>query len=195
VSTPAVVLALAVVATVVAALAIVQLLPTLQLQLGGLALVTVCLPLGVVLGAGLVGTFLGDVIAPRLSAWHRDHAVVLASLFVAGVAALLAFAEFGLVLLAAFGLLAGVSTEFGRLAFQSLMQREAPGGAQGRVFVRYEVAFQLAWVAGAFFPAILSIGFRTGTLLLAAFYLALGVAYLVWPRLPRRSTEASPATG
>jgi len=151
---------------------------------------------GVVLAAGLAGAFLGDVIAPRLSALQRDEAVVLASLFVAGVAALLAFAEFGLFLLAVFGLLAGMSTEFGRLAFQSLMQRSAPGGAQGRVFVRYEVVFQLAWVAGAFFPAVLSIGFRTGMLLLAAFYLVLGVAYVVWPRLPRQRARASaPAPG
>jgi hypothetical protein len=151
---------------------------------------------GVVLAAGIAGTFLVDLIAPRLSAWRRDEAVVLASLFVAGVAALLAFAEFGLPLLAVFGLLAGMSTEFGRLAFQSLMQRTAPGGAQGRVFVRYEVVFQLAWVVGAFFPAVLSIRFRTGMLLLASFYLVLGVAFIVWPRLPRRrDTTSAPAPG
>jgi hypothetical protein len=146
---------------------------------------------GAVLAAGVAGTFLGDVIAPRLSAWRRDEAVVLASLFVAGVAALLAFVEFGLPLLAAFGLLAGMSTEFGRLAFQSLMQLHAPGGAQGRVFVRYEVVFQLAWVAGAFFPAVLAIRFRTGMFLLAAFYLVLGVAFIVWPRLPGRRASTS----
>ncbi|MFL5796959.1 MAG: hypothetical protein ACJ77A_03380 [Actinomycetota bacterium] len=148
----------------------------------------------VVLAGGLAGAFLGDVVAPRLS--RRDQAAVLASLFVAGVAALLAFAEFGLVLLAVFGLLAGVSTEIGRLAFQSLMQRSAPGSAQGRVFVRYEVLFQLAWVAGAFLPALLSIKFRTGMLLLAGFYLALGAAYAMWPRLARRREQASePAPG
>ncbi len=139
---------------------------------------------GLVLAGGTVGTFLADLIAPRLSAWHRDEAVVLASLFVAGVAALMAFAEFGLLLLSVFGLVAGMSTEFGRLAFQSLMQRTAPGGAQGRVFVRYEVVFQLAWVAGAFVPAVLSMPFRTGMALLAVFYVVLGVAYIVWPRLP-----------
>jgi two-component system sensor histidine kinase BaeS len=50
----ALVLVLAVLATVAASAAIVRLLPTLQLQLGALALLTVCLPLGVVLGSGLV---------------------------------------------------------------------------------------------------------------------------------------------
>jgi two-component system, OmpR family, sensor histidine kinase BaeS len=50
----ALVLVLAVLATVVASAAIVRLLPTLQLQLGALALLIVCLPLAVVLGSGLV---------------------------------------------------------------------------------------------------------------------------------------------
>jgi two-component system sensor histidine kinase BaeS len=50
----ALVLALAVLAAVVASVAIVRLLPTLQLQLGALALLIVCLPFGVVLGSGLV---------------------------------------------------------------------------------------------------------------------------------------------
>jgi hypothetical protein len=145
---------------------------------------------GVVLAAGFAGTFIGDLIAPKLSTLKRDGAVVLASLFVAGVAAALAFVEYGLPLLAVFGLLAGMSTEFGRLAFQSLMQQHAPGGSQGKVFVRYEVVFQLAWVAGAFFPAVLAIPFRTGTFLLAAFYLVLGGAFVVWSRMPGHRAAA-----
>jgi two-component system sensor histidine kinase BaeS len=48
------VLALGVVATALASVAIVRLLPSLQLQLAALALVAVCLPLGVVLASGLV---------------------------------------------------------------------------------------------------------------------------------------------
>ncbi len=40
------------------------------------------------------------------------------------------------------------------------MQRLAPGGSYGRVFVRYEVLFQLAWVGGALIPALAPIDFR-----------------------------------
>jgi signal transduction histidine kinase len=54
VSTIALVLALAVLASGLAAAAILRFLPTLQLQLVALALVAVCLPLGVVLASGLV---------------------------------------------------------------------------------------------------------------------------------------------
>jgi hypothetical protein len=144
---------------------------------------------GLLIVAGMTGAFLGDVIAPRISERLRDEATVLAALFTAGTAGAVAFAAFDLPILMAFAALAGASTEFGRLAFQSLMQRSAPGGAHGRVFVRYEVAFQLAWVCGAFVPAILPIEFRPGILLLALFYLVLGAWFLVWPRLQARPEE------
>lgn len=133
---------------------------------------------GILLGAAAAGAFLGDVVAPRLSRLLREEAVVFASLAAAGVAALFAFARFGLLTLAIFAGFSGMATEFGRLAFQSLMQRSAPAGAHGRVFIRYDILFQLAWVGGAFIPAALGFSFRTGVLIMAVFYLALALNYL-----------------
>jgi hypothetical protein len=104
----------------------------------------------------------------------------------AGVGAVLAFAAFSLPVLAVFGLVVGASSELGRLAFQSLMQRMAPGGAHGRVFVRYEVIFQLAWVLGALIPSMLPIEFREGFLILAALYLVAGIGYLTPDIVARR---------
>jgi hypothetical protein len=137
----------------------------------------------VVLAAGgVVGTFLADVVAPRVPTTTREEAVVIACVSAACIGALLAFELFGLPLLTIYALVAGAATEFGRLAFQSLMQRHAPEGAQGRVFVRYEVLFQLAWVAGAFIPALLPIDFRLGILILAGFYGLLAVVSVVRAR-------------
>jgi hypothetical protein len=133
----------------------------------------------VIAGAGVAGAFLADLVAPRVPMRVREEAVVIASVAAAGVSALLAFEIFGLPLLSVYALVAGAAGEFSRLAFQSLMQSSAPPGALGRVFVRYEALFQLGWVAGAFIPALLPIPFRTGILLLAAFYGALAAAYIV----------------
>jgi hypothetical protein len=116
----------------------------------------------------------------------REEAVVVACVIAAGVGAVLAFAVFELPFLLLFGLVVGASAELGRLAFQSLMQRLAPGGAHGRVFVRYEVIFQLAWVAGALIPAMLPIDFRGGFLILAGLYLVAGVGYLTPDIVARR---------
>jgi hypothetical protein len=139
--------------------------------------------LGVLIVGGATGQLLGDFLAPYLPRGIREEAVVLIALAAAGGAALFAFATFSLISLAAFALLAGTATRLGQLAFASLMQRSAPGGAHGRVFVRYEVLFQIAWVGGAFLPAILPIAFRPGVLILAAFYVAIGFVFFVRPRV------------
>lgn len=150
---------------------------------------------GVLAAAATVGGFLGDLVAPRLPSSLREEVVVIGCVVVAGISALLAFEAFGLPVLAAFAAIAGMATEFGRLAFQSLMQRHAPGGAYGRVFVRYEVLFQLAWVVGALLPAMLPIGFREGILILAGFYLVIGLGYLVRPYLERRRATREASDG
>jgi hypothetical protein len=141
---------------------------------------------GILVAAGLVGAFLADLLAPRLRERLREDLVVLASLLVAALAAFGAFEAFTLPMLTAFAFVAGSATELGRLAFQSLMQREATSGALGRVFVRYEVMFQVGWIVGAIVPAVLPIGFHAGILLLGAFYAAAGASYLAWPSVERR---------
>ena len=123
------------------------------------------------------GGFMADVLAPRLPETLREEFIVVGCTIAAGLGAFLAFQAFSLPVLAIFGLTAGAATELGRLAFQSLMQAHAPEGGLGRVFVRYEVMFQLSWVAGAFGPAVLPIDFKAGMLIIAGFYLALAGAW------------------
>ena len=144
---------------------------------------------GAVLAAALIGGFLADVLAPRLPQSVREEVVLIACVIAAAISALLAFEAFFLPVLAVVGLLLGAATEFGRLAFQSLMQRGAPAGALGRVFVRYEVIFQLSWVGGALLAALLPIDFRGGMLALAVFYAAVGLSYLLWPGGSLRGRE------
>ena len=151
---------------------------------------------GLLAGGGVAGGFLADLLAPRLPAAVREEVVVIACVIGAGIGALLGYAFFRLPVLIGFALLAGAASEFGRLAFQSLMQRHAPAGALGRVFVRYEVLFQLAWVAGAVLPAVLPLSFRSGILLLAGFYMALAIVFFARPMLDSARTPAGdPGTG
>jgi hypothetical protein len=129
--------------------------------------------------AAAAGGFLADLLAPRLPENLREEFIVVGCTVAAGLGAFLAFQAFSLPVLSLFALTAGAATELGRLAFQSLMQANAPEGALGRVFVRYEVMFQLSWVAGALGPAVLSIDFKEGILMVAGFYLALAAAWAV----------------
>jgi hypothetical protein len=129
--------------------------------------------------AAAAGGFLADLLAPKLPETLREEFIVVGCTVAAGLGAFLAFQAFSLPVLALFALTAGAATELGRLAFQSLMQAHAPEGALGRVFVRYEVMFQLSWVAGALGPAVLSIDLKGGILMVAGFYLALAAAWAV----------------
>jgi hypothetical protein len=146
---------------------------------------------GVLAAAAVLGGFLADVSAPRLPPTVQEELVVIGCVLAAGFGALVAFEFFALPVLALFSVVAGATTELGRLAFQSLMQRNAPEGALGRVFVRYEVGFQLAWVAGAFLPAVLPIAFRQGILALAGFYVAVGAAYFAMRRADKLAAESA----
>jgi hypothetical protein len=146
----------------------------------------------VIAGAGVAGGFVADLVAPGVPTDTREEAIVIASVSAAGVGALLAFEIFGLPLLTVYALVAGAAGELTRLAFQSLMQNNAPPRALGRVFVRYEVLFQVAWVGGALLPALFPIRFRAGILMLAAFYGALGVAYVVRTQRRRRRPPPPP---
>jgi len=148
---------------------------------------------GVLAAAGVAGGFLADMLAPMLPTNTREEAVVVACVSAGAIGALLAFELFGLPLLTVYALVAGAAAELGRLAFQSLMQRHAPEGALGRVFVRYEVVFQLAWVGGAFAPALLPIHFRLGIFILAALYVLTAGAYTLHARRSRGSGGPSPA--
>jgi hypothetical protein len=141
---------------------------------------------GVLAAAATAGGYFGNVVAPRLPSSMREEAVVVASVGAAGVGAVVAFVAFTLPVLAVFALVVGATSELGRLAFQTLMQRLVPSGAHGRVFVRYEVIFQLAWVGGALIPALAPIDFREGFLILAALYLVAIIGFLTPDVLARR---------
>ena len=59
-----------------------------------------------------------------------------------------------------------VSTS-GRLAFDSLVQRDAPDANRGRSFASFELRFQIVWVIGAVIPVLVRIPLTVGFLAIA----------------------------
>jgi hypothetical protein len=105
--------------------------------------------LAVVIAAAGVGGFVGSVVAPLLRAVLRETLLLLATLVAMGLAAWWASTSFGVAAAAALGGVVGLSAAAARLAFDSLLQHDAPTQIRGRTFARYETIFQLWWVAGA----------------------------------------------
>lgn len=148
--------------------------------------------IAVLMAAAVGGTFLGDLLAPRLPRGVREEAIVLFAVVGAGTGAFLAFTAFALPVVAVFVTFVGTATRLGQLAFASLMQRHAPGGAHGRVFVRYEVLFQLSWIVGAFIPAVLPIPFKPGLLVLGGAFFVAAVVFLLPSQRAARGAGTSP---
>ncbi len=65
------------------------------------------------------------------------------------------------------GFAVGLSVSSGKLAFDSIVQRDAPDANYGRSFARFETRFQLMWVFGALIPVIFTLPARLGFLVLA----------------------------
>ncbi len=143
---------------------------------------------GLVLGASMAATLLGNAIAPRLRAVAREERILTAALV------LVALSGVGLARLEgrlwAVGVAAaiGLATGAGKLAFDSLVQRDAPALERGRSFARYEAGFQLVWVVGALLPVVVTTPLRQGFDVLGLGAALAAVAYL----FTERRLQASP---
>jgi hypothetical protein len=124
---------------------------------------------GLVLAASGVGSLLGALVAPALRrAGVAEERIVQIVLGVTTGAAVLAAWTGGLGAAAGLAFCVGVSAASAKLAFDSVVQRDAPDANRGRSFAKFETRFQLTWVVGAFIPVIVTIPVQIGFLVVAA---------------------------
>jgi hypothetical protein len=124
--------------------------------------------MGIVLVCTGAGALCGSAIAPAVRRGLVEERMLMLALSV-GVAGGLTAAWWGglggSILLAAIVALVATS---GRLAFDSLVQRDAPDANRGRSFASFELRFQIVWVVGAVIPVLVTIPARAGFLAIAS---------------------------
>lgn len=151
---------------------------------------------GAVLAASMAGSFAGAAVAPGLRKRVAEERILQGALVLVVGAGLAGVWIGGLAAAALLAATVGVSAAAGKLAFDSIVQRDAPDAVRGRTFARFETRFQLAWVAGAALPVAVTIpsGMGMGVLALTAAvalssYLAalraMGHRHLELPPAPR----------
>ncbi len=145
----------------------------------------------VVLGAG-IGSLVGARLAPALRRRIPEERIVVSVLGATAVVG--AFAVWNGTIFGAFLLSATVafSASAGKLAFDSLVQRDAPDANYGRSFARFEARFQLMWVIGAFVPVILPLSLQLGFALITIAAAAVAASYVAGVRSARDSPVRSP---
>lgn len=135
---------------------------------------------GVVLAASAVGGFLGVVVTPVLRRRLKEETILAGALVVPAVVALFAARDGGRVGSIAIAFTIAIGAACGRIAFDSLLQRDGPEHLRGRAFARFETRFQLCWVAGALIPVALLdvLTRRSGFFLLALVLGFAGLSYV-----------------
>lgn len=138
---------------------------------------------GVVGILAVAGSLGGARLAPQLRSRVPEERMISGSLvLLLGVGLFAALAGGDLLGPALLGFSVSFATVTGKLAFDSLVQRDAPDANYGRSFARFEARFQLAFAVGAFLPVMVRMGVTLGAWLVAiatgaalASYLAGGV--------------------
>lgn len=137
----------------------------------------------VVLAASGVGALLGSLLAPVLRNGGRSEERMLELVLGGtGTAGLVAAWAGGLTAAAALAMWVGMAACTGKLAFDSLVQRDAPDANRGRSFAKFETRFQLTWVVGAFIPVVVPIPLAVGFLVLALMAAFALVSYIAGQR-------------
>jgi predicted MFS family arabinose efflux permease len=146
---------------------------------------------GLVLLAAGAGSFLGSMLVARARAVLREPAILLGSLLGIAVVSFAFAANFSLRTALIVTLVAGVGTTAARLAFDALVQKDAPEEVRGRTFARYETIFQLCWVTGAAISAGIHFSAANGFRAVGAICIAgiLFAARSAIARTPRRRAE------
>lgn len=117
---------------------------------------------GVVLVLAGLGALLGARMAPQLRERIAEERMLQAVLAVIAAGALFAAFSFDLFGAAVLSFVVASGALTGKLAFDSLVQRQAPDANYGRSFARFEARFQFAWVVGAFIPAVIPLNLAVG---------------------------------
>ncbi|HEX2041330.1 MAG TPA: MFS transporter [Acidimicrobiales bacterium] len=132
---------------------------------------------GVVLATSMAGSFLGAAVAPFLRRRFAEERILAGSLLMVSLVAAACARFGGRPAIAALAAMVGLGAGAGKLAFDSIVQRDAPDAVRGRTFARFETRFQLVWVAGAAVPVILPIPSRPGMLVIS---LAAATAFVLY---------------
>jgi hypothetical protein len=113
------------------------------------------------------GAATGNIVAPHVRRRVREELMLMGALGTVAVAGAVAALFGGIAAAVVAGALVNLAASFGRMAFDSIVQRDAPDANQGRAFAQFEAKFQLFWVLAGVPPVLFTLPGRVGFLVVA----------------------------
>jgi hypothetical protein len=135
---------------------------------------------GIAFAASGAGALLGLWLVRRLRKEFSEQTLLASALVLIVIGAAGAGVVGSAGAQAMLALVAGVAGAIAQPSFDALTQRRIPPRAQGRVFARFAVRQQLAWVLGALIPVAIPMPFDVGDALIALIAAASCAGYLGW---------------
>ena len=148
---------------------------------------------GLAAGASTLGSMCGNITAPILRRSIREEMMLTIALTVIAGAGISAAVTGGLGTAIVLAFVVNFSCAIGRLAFDSIVQRDAPDANQGRAFARFETRFQLAWVLAGLAPVFFTLPGPVGFLVVGLIGAFAAASYLLGSRAVRAG-KPLPAT-
>ncbi len=147
---------------------------------------------GVVLLFSALGALVGNAIGPPIRRhFHEERMLVLAFALIV-IGSLIAALGGGDLSASLLGGAVGTSAALARLAFDAIVQRDAPDANRGRAFAQFETRFQVAWVVAAFFPVAIPIPRELGFFIVAGLAGFALVSYVIGWRQIRAGKPLPP---
>jgi hypothetical protein len=150
---------------------------------------------GLVAAVSVLGALAGSALAPRIRKVLSEEQMLISFLIAILGAGLLAIVLGGLPGACLLGAVVGVASTAGKMAFDSIVQRDAPDANRGRSFAKFETRFQLIWVIGALLGLIalpLWVGFLIVSIGAGFAAFSYGIGSLAWRH--RSGTRRTKAT-
>lgn len=110
--------------------------------------------IGVVIGASTTGLMLGNGLASPLRGRLREELMLTTAIVMIAVTGIGAAVFGGVGAAIVLAAVVNVASGIGRMAFDSIVQRDAPDANQGRVFAKFETRFQLSWAVAGVIPVL-----------------------------------------
>ena len=144
---------------------------------------------GVVLIFSAIGTLAGNAVGPLVRQQLKEERMLIAALGLTAVGGTIAAIFGGRATAALLSAIVGFGAALARLAFDSIVQRDAPDANRGRAFARFETRFQIGWVLAAAVPVLIPIPGWLGFAIVAVIAAFAMVSYLAGARYLRQRGE------
>jgi hypothetical protein len=147
---------------------------------------------GIAVSMAAIGSLLGNLSAKRLNKLQRIEYLLVIALAIIGVAGLLTALTSVTITALLLMALVNYAAAIGNMAFESIVQRDAPDANRGRALANYYTRFQLMWVAAGIIPVLLELPGVVGFGIVAG--IGFSGALIYWVGLRQIALGAEPAS-